>query len=528
MAAFNFEWDDFRGGLYVGPSEVNQPKNTWRGENITISDDDATLVPTYESTAISLSGTGTSGGQLASGSTFTTWSDATYFNNVICFIGRTSTTATVYFVTVSTGAVTKKNLTDLGIAEFGPPVLVTESNDIAAYVAIGTSKVYRVVYSTLVETLITVTQAVTHLTLWNARMIAWQQDSDQFIFSEALNFTSWLSVSYIGVGYANDGISYCIPRNNDLVIVKPSGWYSVTGVLGSNAGVRQMNDVLGVTRYDFCAQHNDIVYFTTDTGFQDYSVNLYAISGSRIDVAAFQRFGYSGSGAKAISTNLGYLGVTALSTDGTNEYASVYLLNALNRWQYLKVSSAISSAQNRAFSLVNGQVSRFSSITEDRVLYLMERSSGDTKNSVAIKKIFPTTIEPGKKTAASTPSFATVKLSDIATRQPTMIRRVYAEVEMLQPPSAFYTGSASIQARVNNKSVHDKTFSQTIGDATSGLSTAYTFPFSTFSASSTAPYSQVRVLRFNVDNASYGYLQEVEFYFSGLRIRRVWVEGDSQ
>lgn len=528
MAAFNFEWDDFRGGYYMGPSEVNQPRNTWRGENVTISDDEATLVPTYESTAITLTGTGTSGGQLASGTTTTTWSDATYFNGVICFIGKTSSATTVYFVDVSTGALTKKDLTDVGTGVFGAPVLVTESSAIVAYVAIGTAKVYRVTYSGLAETLISVIQNVTHLTLWNARMIAWNQTSDQFIFSEALTFTSWLTASYIGVGYANDGISYCIPRNNDLVVVKPSGWYSITGVLGSNAGVRQMNDVLGVTKFDFCAQHNDIVYFTTDTGYQDYSVNLYAISGSRIDVAAFQRFGYSGSGVKTISTNLGYLGVSALSTDGTNEFASVYLLNALNRWQYMKVSSAISSAQNRSFALATGQVSRYNANAEDRILYLLEYSTGNTKNSVAIKKIFPTTIEPGKTSGGSTPSFGTVKLPDIATKQPTMIRRVYAEVEMLQPPSAFYTGSASIQARVNNKSVHDKAFSQTIGDATSGLSTAYTFTFSSFSASSTAPYSQTRVLRFNVDNASYGYLQEVEFYFSGLRIRRVWVEGDSQ
>lgn len=528
MATFGYEWNDFRGGLFVGPSEVNQPKNTWRGENITISDDEATLVPTYESTVLTLTGTGTSGGKLAAGSTNTSWSDSTYFNGVICFVGKTSSAATVYFVDTSTGAVTQKTLADAGTEAGGAPVMVVESGSLVAYVAIGTSKVYRVVKSSLTETSYTVIQTVTRLTLWNARMIAWNNTSDQFIFSEALDFTNWLSISYIGVGYANDGISYCVPRNLDLVVVKPSGWYSITGVLGTNAAVRQMNDVLGVTSSDSCTQHSNTVYFTTDTGYQDFSVNLFAITGSRVDIAAFNRFGFGGSGVKVVATNMGYLGVTALSTDGTNDYASIYLLNVIGRWQYIKTPASITSAQNRRFALAYGQVSRYLSTADDRTLYLLEYSTGNTTNSVAIRKIFPNTVEPGKTSGASTPSFATVKLSDIASQKPTIIRRVYAEVEMLQPPSAFYTGSASIQARVNNKSVQDVSFSQTVGEATSGLSTAYTFPFSSFSSSSTAPYSQVRVLRFNVDNAAYGYLQEIEFYFSGLRIRRVWVEGDQQ
>lgn len=528
MPAFNVEWNDFRGGFFAGPSEVNQPQNTWRGENVTITDDDATLVPTYESQVLTLTGSGTSGGRLSAGSTNTVWSDATYFNDTICFVGRTSSATTVYFITPSTGAVTQKTLTDLGTEPGGAPVLVIESGTLVAYVAIGTSKVYRVVKSTLSETSYSLIQAATRLTVWNARMIAWNTTSDQFIFSDALNFTSWPTLNYVGVGYTNDGISFCVPRNLDLVIVKPSGWYSITGVLGSNAAVRQINDVLGVTTDDTCAQHSNTVFFTTDTGYQDFSVNLYAITGSTVDVAAFYRFGFGGSGVKVVSTNMGYLGVTALSTDGTNEYAATYLLNAFGRWQYMRIPSSIPSAQNRRFALASGQVSRYSNSANDRTIYLLEYSTGNAVNSVAVRKVYPTAIEPGKGAGVSTPAYGTVKLRDIDTMRPTMIRRVYVEAEMLQPPSAFYTGNASIQVRVNNKSVQDVSFSQTIGEATTGLSTAYTFPFSSFSSSSTAPYSQVRVMRFDVNQAAYGYVQEVEIYFAGLKIRRAWVEGDSQ
>jgi len=98
----------------------------------------------------------------------------------------------------------------------------------------------------------------------------------------------------------------------------------------------------------------------------------------------------------------------------------------------------------------------------------------------------------------------------------------------MQIPDSPYTGSASIQARVNNKALGDIAFSQTIGDLSSALSTAYTFPYSTFTTVTNTTYSQIRVLRFNVDDATYGYTNEIEIQFSGLRIRRVWVEGDSR
>ena len=69
MAAFFYEWDDFGGGYYVGPSAVNQPKNTWQGANITLSNDDATLVPTYGPQQITLSGTGVTAGVIGVGAT---------------------------------------------------------------------------------------------------------------------------------------------------------------------------------------------------------------------------------------------------------------------------------------------------------------------------------------------------------------------------------------------------------------------------------------------------------------------------
>ena len=523
MGAFNYEWSDFRAGLCVFSTDVNQPKNSWKGENVTLADDDSTLVPTYEPTTMTLSSA------ISNGSTATTWSEATYFNGVICLVGRTSTTATVYFIATATGTVTSASLPSAGTSCGGAPVLVPIGTDIAAYVAVGGTSIYKVLKSTLGITTINVgssTYTLTNLTLWNSRMIAWSSASDVFVFSEALDFdTSWPTLNYVGVGYSNDGISYCVPRNLDLVVVKPSGWYSITGVLGANAAVRQMNDTLGILPTDPVAQHNNVVYFSTNTGYNDYSINLLAITGANVEVAAYQRFGYSNTNMSVTSTNIGYLAVSTVTTDGTTNYATIFLRNFQNRWQVIKTPSFITSGTNTKFSVARGQVSRYNS-AQDKYLYLVEYSTG-TNNKVAIKKILPNTVEPGKIAGSNDPSSATVKLSNITLTSPVIIKRVYVEAEMLQPPNSYYGGSASLQVRINNRAVRDIAFSQTIGDDNSALSTAYTYPFSTFSSSSTAGYSQIRVMRFDTNDAAYGYTVELEMQFAGMRVRRVWVEGDT-
>lgn len=531
MAAFNYEWDDFRGGYYVGASDVNQPKNTWKGANITLSDDDATLVPTYEPITRTLTGGSTSSGKISNGSTATTWSDPTYFNGYVVLVGRTSSAATVYFINTNTNAVQATSLGIAGTVCGGAPVVVPEGGDITAYVAVGTTSFYKVVRSTAAVTAYTPggnTINLTNLTIWNARMIAWGTSSDTFLFSDALTFgANWPSLNFIAVGYANEGISYCIPRNLDMVVAKPSGWYSISGVLGTSASVRTMNDTLGMIPSDPVDQHNNTVLFATSTGNNNYAVNLMAITGTTIDVAAYQRFGLNDANLRISRTNMGYLCVVALVEDyPAAQYAVCYILDAQNRWQVMKIPAVSTYGNTIRFSFARSQVSRYNT-AEDQNLYLCEYTTGSS-NTVTLRSIKPNTIEPGKLSGNSNPATATLKLADISTKTPVMIRRVYVEVEMIQLPGSPYTGSASIQARINNKAVEDIGFSQTVGDATSGLSTAYTYPYSSFTSITNTVYSQVRVLRFNVDNAAYGYVNEVEIQFAGLRIRRVWVEGDSR
>jgi len=531
MAVFHYEWDDFGGGYYVGPSAVNQPKNTWQGANITLSNDDATLVPTYGPQQITLSGTGVVSGVISNPGVSTTWSDPTYFNGYCVLVGLTSAATYVYFIDTSTGAVNRISLGVVGTSAGAAPVVVPVGNDVVAYVAVGTTAIYQVTRSSSAVAVFTPSGnaiLLTGLTIWNARMIAWGSASDTFLFSDALTFgASWSSLNFVGVGYANDGISYCVPRNLDMIVIKPSGWYSITGILGTSTAVRQINDTLGILPIDPVAQHNNTVYFVTSTGTNNYAVNLMAISGSRVDVAAYQRFGLNDANLRISRTNMGYLAVAAVIEEAfLVQYANVYLLNAQDRWQVIKIPATMTYDDSLKFAVARGQVSRYNT-SQDQALYLAEMTTGATQNKLALHRLRPTTIEPGQASGSTLPASATLKLPNITTKVPTIIKRVYVEAEMLQIPGTSYTGSASIQAKVNNRAVANIDFASGT-EATSGLSTAYTYPFVDFTTVSNTTTSQIRVLRFNVDNASYGYTNEIELQFAGLRIRRCWVEGDSQ
>ena len=536
MAEFGFQWEDFRGGYYVGPSELKQPATTWKGYNVTIADDDATLVPTYAPVQLTLSGTGVTSGVLDNGSSQTTWSDPTYFNGWVVVTGRTTSTCYVYFINTSSGAVTRRDLGVVGTSAGSAPVCTLNGSvDVNAYVVIGDEKIYKANSANSTVTVISQSYSPTidlhGLTLWNARMIAWSNTSDSFVFSNALSFdTTWPGINYVSVGYANDGISKCVPRNLDLVAVKPSGWYSITGVLGFNSAVRQMNDTLGILPTDPVEQHNNAVYYTTYVGYTDYAVNLFQIVGNRVDIAAYQRFGLGDSNMSIARTNIGYLGITALTDDPSGSvYCTMYLMDMQDRWQLQRVDRVMSGATKPRFCLARGQVSRYNN-SQDRNLYLVECTSSASDNRLAVVKIRPNTVEPGQ-TATTTPATGVVKLSDITTQRPFVIKEIWVEAEMMQIPTigsmSAYTGSASLTCYVYNKSVADMTFDDGEQSPTVYSSTM-SYPFADFTSNTAAVTSQVRVIKFRVNNASYMYAGEIELQFAGLKIRRVWMTGDSR
>jgi hypothetical protein len=106
-----------------------------------------------------------------------------------------------------------------------------------------------------------------------------------------------------------------------------------------------------------------------------------------------------------------------------------------------------------------------------------------------------------------------------------------------------FTGSAQMKVSVINGAPEDVAYDPTLtfvsGERTYTQSltsipntTAFT-PTTANAAPYTAgnPHKRVaatRILRFDSDNMGYGYKHNVSITFSGFRIKRVWVEGDSR
>jgi len=540
VGSFTFDWNDFSRGLNVGPSDLSQPKNSWTGKNVTLADDDGAVVPIYAPVSVTLTGTNTVSGIINLTTTATTWSEPSYFNGYIAITALTTSTgrAQLYIINTTTSVVTPYEIMATGATSAGSAPVFTYDVTFGAliYVAIGLGNVYSVKQSTgaVVASPMTGGALVNRLTLWGARMIAWNTSSDTFYFSAASIYTSWTSLNYIAIGYAYDGISFIAPRNLDLVVIKPSGWYSVTGILGTSANVRQYSDSIGVISTDPVAQHNSNVYFTTATGVYKQAVNLLSFSGYQLSVAAFQRFGTDYFHSKISRTNMGYLAVSGFSAKATvasSEY-NVYLLNLLDRWQLISGvrTSGSSNIANTTFMVAGSTVSRMGH-ADDQYLWLLEFvSNGATENKVALQKILPNTFEPGKESGATTANTGTLVLSKIITQTPAILKNIYVEAELMQLPStgtiSKYTGNATMALTVRNESIEAIAYNEATVGPTSTSST-FSTAFSLFT-NTVEIATQTRVLKFNVNASAYGYLNEIEINFKGFRIKRVWATGETR
>ncbi len=538
MGSFTFDWNDFSRGLHVGPSDINQPKNSWTGKNVTLSDDDSAIVPIYAPVSVTLTGTNVSSGIIDLTTTETQWSDPSYFNGFIAITALTTSSgrAQLYIINTTTSAVAAHQIVASGATSAGSAPVFTFDAVAGAfiYVAIGLGNVYSVNQSTgsVVTSAIAGSPSVNRLTLWGARMIAWNTTSDTFYFSAASTYTSWTSFNYIAVGYAYDGISHIIPRNLDLVVVKPSGWYTITGILGTSANVRQYSDSIGIIYTDPIAQHGGNVYFTTATGIYKQSVNLLSFSGYQLGVAAFQRFGTDYFHAKISRTNMGYLAVSGFSaktTPAVSEY-NVYLLNLLDRWQLISGTrtSGSTNLDKTTFAVASSSAPRMGH-PDDQYLWLLEFvSNGVIENKVALQKILPNTFEPGKASGVSTAFSGTLVLSKITTQTPAVLKNIYVEAEIMQLPTTAtmskYTGNATMSVTVRNESVEAIAYNET---TVGPVSTSATFStaFNLFT-NTTEIITQTRILKFNVNAAAYGYLNEIEINFQGFRIKRIWALGE--
>jgi len=534
MAKRVVEWDDFTGGLYVGPSATNQPRNTFGGDNVTVAMDDATLIPMYQPAVVALTGTDVTSGKITAA--WSSVSEPVQLNGVICFVAKTAGAAYLYAISGTT--VTRHTLGLAGsVANFyvaRPLMLATEttSSDVFVYIPGDTNTIIvaritvngalvgslTAVNITAVMTATSATRLI-GLTIWGARMIGWAANSYLY-FSEASVFTTaWSATNYIVIGYNNDSISNVIARNFDLIVGKPSGWFVVTGVLNYSAAVRQVNNGMGIVPDDPIGEWNNQVIFNTDTGTYGWPVNLYTINGSRVRPIAFQRFAGNVQNMSIAKGPLGVLQIGFVNDNETSISCILWLLNQQERWSRAVITRATtaSAAETLKFQPALSMQSR-SDAWKNPDLAIMEIKYPATGNPViAIHTMKVNSFEPGLNTAGTAAS-ATVRLVDYMSKTPISVTEVFVEVELGQLYTGLnFTGNGAVSATVNMKyPVGDLALSA--GDVSS-TTLSYSTDNGTIPGTGTRFIG--RVYRFRPDNAGQGYGFEVQVAFAGCRIRRV-------
>lgn len=532
MATRVVEWDDFTGGYYVGPSATKQPRNTFTGDNVTVAMDDAAMIPAYDVRAFPMTGSTDVTAGLITNANLTGVSQPAMVLGVTAFTAKTSSAVYLYVITYS-GVVFRFTISTAGtVANFvlGRPVMIASSTpgNVDIYVPGDLSQIWRYTVTTagsLVGSAAAVSVGgfsatangqVYGLAVWGARMIAWTNTSTLF-FSSANSFGSgWPAVNYIFVGYGEDPITAVVPRNYDLLVGKPSGWYSVSGVLDYSASVRQVNNGLGVMGDDPTCEFNNQAVFSTDTGTIAFPVNLYTVNGARVTPMAFQRFGGIPQNMTLAKCSVGTLAMCYTNDNDTSVDGVLWTLNQQGRWAKSIISNATSAVTGDlvTYMPVSQVQSRGTGWFPD--ISILEWNASQKK--VAFHYMEIATFEPGKNDDG-TASSATAKLADYMSQVPITVTDVYVEAEVVQLLSTYnYTGDSAISCQINMK-FPPGDLALSVGDVTSSNQTLT--PVSGSTIPGTGTRFMGRVFRFRPDNSGYGYGFEVQLNFSGMKVRRV-------
>lgn len=533
MATRVVEWDDFTGGYYVGPSATKQPRNTFTGDNVTVAMDDAAMIPAYEVAAFAMNGTDVTSGVILN-TNLTGVGQPAMVLGVTAFTAKTSSAAYLYVITYA-GAVSRLTLSLNGsVANFvlSKPVMVTTQTggNIEIYVPGDLSRIIKYTIDTSGTVLSgptvisvggilgTANDQVYGLAVWGARMICWASSSI-ICFSGANDFSpvaGWPTQNFIYVGWSQDPVSTVIPRNYDLIVGKPSGWYSVSGVLDYSASVRQINNGLGVMRDDPTCEFNNQVVFSTDTGTIAFPVNLYTVNGARVSPMAFQRFGGIPQNMTLAKCSVGTLAMCYTNDNDTSVDGFLWTLNQQGRWARSIISNATAAVTGDSVTYmpVSQVQSRGTGWFPD--ISILEWNA--TQKKIAFHYMEIATFEPGKNDDG-TASSATAKLADYMSQVPITVTDVYVEAEVVQLLASYnYTGNSAISCQVNMK-FPPADLALSVGDVTSSNQTLS--PVSGSTIPGTGTRFMGRVFRFRPDNPGYGYGFEVQINFSGMKVRRV-------
>jgi hypothetical protein len=622
MPPFVSTWDDFTGGYFVGENDNRQPRSTFTGENVAVSINDGSIVPTNIIKQCELSvGPGERPTSPIVVDSNSLWIDSglgadTFVSNAVQG-GRE-----IYFavVVVSRTGVKTFRVYQLSPASIIPEtagykvaksVEVTIDNDVnitnvfttnesgQVYVYVGAkNKLYKFTGGGVWDettpspkTDITITGLGTNkmkgITVANARMIVWSGTTDFIYFSDSLDFNTWPTVNYIAPGYSNNGVIAVVPRYDDILVIKPNAVFSITGVLSTTAAVRQISDVVHPAdiRFSSITSQSNTMFFVSNLT-HPYYANINYLVGQQSGIAAYQNFGRAVSFIPAIYDARSYPNPTiAASSNGdivcTYPQNGVgvdgffaFIRNRYNKWLKLKRNSF--SFYSSTFN--NNEFTRFYSSVEKANTPSLGflQNIATSSNSVVFMQVAGKTlsgistyghhqryvsitfgywnqqqVNAGSDLAESDENFNNVVegrlvLSQIGEQKASMIRKICVEATLDLDIVNYgdFKGTASMSVSVINGAPEDVNYDPTLNFVSTPKTYSYdlnnvpnadnsyapTDPFETpFQPNN--PYGRLattRILRFDSDNMGYGYKHNVVINFSGFRIKRVWIEGDTR
>jgi hypothetical protein len=615
MPAFVSTWDDFTGGYFVGENDNRQPRSTFTGENVAVSLNDGSVVATNAIQQIPLNAPGehdtgivieNNSLYIDAGSAVNTFvtpavqgGDYIYF--AIQFIGASTTTFKMYRLrwgnpadpTVNCEINSSDAVTLTNNYTITNVFTTNEAGQIYAYIG-SKDKLYKFTgtgnwdainpagMSTI--TLPSGIASVDGITVWNARMVAWSSTTDFVYFSDALDFNTWVSTNYLAPGYSNNGVTWVIPRYDDLLVIKPNAIYSITGVLGTTAAVRQVSDAIYPLNTDYssiASQSNTMFYLSRLT--EPYYSNINFLSGQQVGVAAYQNLGRAFVSPYGNIDHVTPPSIAASSngdvvcTYSTSEFGAggfyALIRNRFGDWVRIKSESfTFYSAPVSGVSQNDKFIRRYSAVNNyqtpsavygfppNAMVFMQVASHTQTSEygeawsrykSISFGVWFQQQVNAGHDYSGNDSSTfdavteGTLVLSQVGEQKASTIRRVYVEATLDLDYINYgdFSGNAEMAVSVINGAPEDVAYDPTLNFVSSDrtylqdLSTIPNAISFTPSDVRTAPYTSAnpykrvaatRILRFDSDNMGYGYKHNVSIRFLGFRIKRVWIEGDSR
>lgn len=224
---FDVVYDDFTGGHFVGPSQANQPHNTWTGANVLCTADEGFLMPdggwsrsAAVKSAVALSEPTP---PIRAGSIFGDF-------GIIFAIDKEVFTVLAGVSTVRGAFANDVN----GHASIGA------SGDAVSFGAVAVNQALTILIDGTWTTSTSATTGATFYGFWRWKEWLLHFDYNILYFSnpDSVVFPAGNFLTFYG-----SNIGALVSTNDQLLVLTSDGWFSVTGVLGETTNIRKMANI---------------------------------------------------------------------------------------------------------------------------------------------------------------------------------------------------------------------------------------------------------------------------------------------